>query len=101
MGRIYLLGIHEWSIMEGINKGKEAMSHRTIKTLNKVADLLEAAARGIVSSLELVMQDFGSKKRSRRARRTYQRRSPSYVRHSVYRQAPQELIIKIVQEQEQ
>jgi hypothetical protein len=51
------------------------MSHRTIKTLNRVADLLEAAARGIVSSLELVMQDFGSKKRSRRARRTYQRRS--------------------------
>jgi hypothetical protein len=86
--------------MEGINKGKEAMSHRTIKTLNKVADLLEAAARGIVNGIELVVLDFSSKKRSRRIRRTYTRRSPSYVRHSVYRQAPQELIIKVVQEKE-
>jgi hypothetical protein len=77
------------------------MSHRTIKTLNKVADLLEGFARGIVNGLELVVQDLGSKKRSRRSRRTYTRRSPSYVRHSVYRQAPQELIIKIVQEKEQ
>ena len=77
------------------------MSHRTIKTLTKVADLLEGFARGIVNGLELVVQDLGSKKRSRRARRTYTRRSPSYVRHSVYRQAPQELIIKIVQEKEQ
>jgi len=63
-----LNGIHEWSIMEGINKGKEAMSHRTIKTLNKVADLLEAAARGIVNAIELVVLDFSAKKRSRRAR---------------------------------
>jgi hypothetical protein len=77
------------------------MSHRTIKTLNKVADLLEGFARGFVNGLELVVQDLGSKKRSRRARRTYTRRSPAYVRHSVYRQAPQELIIKIVQEKEQ
>jgi hypothetical protein len=77
------------------------MSHRTIKTLNKVADLLEAGARGIVNVLELVVLDFSSKKRSRKARRTYQRRSPSYVRHSVYRPAPQEVIIKVVQEKEQ
>ncbi len=77
------------------------MSHRTINTLNKVANILEATAQGFVNCIELVMQDFGSRKRSRRTRRTYTRRSPSYVRHSVYRQAPQELIIKIVQEKEQ
>jgi len=83
------------------------MSHRTIKTLNKVADLLETAVKGFVSLLILVGRVLGAllfgkpKDLTRKARRTYQRRSPSYVRHSVYRQAPQQLIIKIVQEKEQ
>jgi hypothetical protein len=82
--------------VEGINKGKEAMTHRTIKTLTKVADLLEGFARGIINGLELVVHDAAGAKRSRKARAP---RAPR-VQRSVYRQAPQQLIIKIVQEKE-
>jgi hypothetical protein len=83
------------------------MSHKTIKTLNRVADTLEATVKGFVSIVVLVGRILGAlffgkpKDLTRKARRTYTRRSPSFVRHSVYRQAPPTLTIKIVQEKEQ
>ena len=84
------------------------MTHRTIKTLNKVADTLEATVKVCIAVFGLAGQLWRAivspkefRKEVRKAHRTYTRRSPSYVRHSVYRQAPPTLTIKIVQEKEQ
>jgi hypothetical protein len=72
------------------------VSHTTKRRLNKFADVLEAVATNIINAIELVVMDAAGAKRSRRVRAPR-----SYVRRSVYRQAPQELIIKVVQGKEQ
>ncbi len=70
------------------------MSRKTRKTLSKVADVLEAAVQGFVTSLELVVQDLGARKRSRRTLRAYQHKP--YVQHRIYRQPAPVIVVKVV-----
>jgi hypothetical protein len=60
------------------------MSHKNRTRLNKIADVLQSLADGIVASLEIVLSDHGGK-RPRRSRRTITR-VPRTTRTRIIRQ---------------
>jgi len=65
------------------------MSYKTRKNLNKIADLLQRFAEGLISCIEIILGDHGGKRprRSHRiiTRRVYQRARP-VVHHIHYYQ---------------
>jgi hypothetical protein len=70
------------------------MSNNTRNRLNKIADILQSFADGIVAGLEIVLGDHGGK-RPRRSRRTITRvPRKSTVRPIIYRIYNQRVIVK-------